>query len=431
MEFLDGRLPAHDLTYDDVFMVPRRSSVTSRYDVDLSSGDEVATTIPLVVANMTAVAGRRMSETVARRGGITILPQDIPQHVVTDVISSVKACHPVYETPIVLRPEQTVGEALNLIPKRSHRAAVVLDGQQPVGLVTLDDCEGRDRFTQVREVMSTDLLTLSDSVTAREAFDVLDAARRRVAPVVAADGSLAGVMTREGALRSTVYAPALDAQGRLLIGAAIGVNGNAVDRAKALLADEVDCLVIDTAHGHQERMIDVLRAVRSLDPGVPVVAGNVVSVEGTIDLIEAGADIVKVGVGPGRHVHDADDDRGGPPPVLGGVGLGPGSCRHGPPRVGRRGSAASSRRGARPGGRGVTGDDRLVVRGHQRVPGGSSPRRERPGVQGELRHGQRQGRGAAHRSRVGLRPGPQEPLRGRHLGRVVCISTPRARAWRT
>ncbi len=299
MEFLNGRQPTHDLTYDDVFMIPRRSSVSSRYDVDLSTNDGTGTTIPLVVANMTAVAGRRMTEAVARRGGMTILPQDIPHHVVADVISWIKGRNAVYETPIVLQPEQTVGDALNLIPKRSHRAGVVVEGQRPVGLVTLEDCAGHDRYTQVREVMSTDLLTLREGVTAREAFETLDDARRRVAPVVAEDGSLIGVMTRAGSLRSTVYRPALDAKGRLLVGAAIGVNGNALDRAKSLLEDEVDCIVIDTAHGHQERMIDVVRAVRSLDPGIPVVAGNVVSVEGTIDLIEAGADIVKVGVGPG------------------------------------------------------------------------------------------------------------------------------------
>jgi GMP reductase len=140
---------------------------------------------------------------------------------------------------------------------------------------------------------------MPDTVTAREAFDRLESARRRLAPVVDADGLLVGLITRTGALRSTVYTPALDAHGRLRIAAAIGVNGDVAARAAALLDAGIDTLVLDTAHGHQERMIDALRAVRRMDPQVPVVAGNVVSGEGVRDLVEAGANVIKVGVGPG------------------------------------------------------------------------------------------------------------------------------------
>jgi IMP dehydrogenase len=125
VQFLDGASPPHDLTYDDVFMVPRSSSVASRYDVDLATDDGTGTTLPLVVANMTAIAGRRMAETVARRGGITVIPQDIPIPVVADVVRWVKQRHRVFDTPIELRPDQTVAEALALIPKRAHKAAVV------------------------------------------------------------------------------------------------------------------------------------------------------------------------------------------------------------------------------------------------------------------------------------------------------------------
>jgi IMP dehydrogenase len=141
--------------------------------------------------------------------------------------------------------------------------------------------------------------SLPQDVEPREAFNRLDAERRRVAPVVDADGRLVGVLTKTSALRATLYRPAVDARGRLRVAAAVGVNGEVEAKAKALLDLGVDCLVLDTAHGHQERMLDALRAVRSLDPQVPVVAGNVVSAEGTRDLVEAGADVVKVGVGPG------------------------------------------------------------------------------------------------------------------------------------
>ena len=135
--------------------------------------------------------------------------------------------------------------------------------------------------------------------TRAAAFDTLASTRHRLAPVVDANGVLVGVLTRTGALRSTLYAPALDDAGRLRIGAAIGVNGDVKGKAVRMAEIGVDCLVVDTAHGHQERMVEALTAVRSAGVDVPVVAGNVVSAEGVRDLVDAGADIVKVGVGPG------------------------------------------------------------------------------------------------------------------------------------
>jgi GMP reductase len=299
MRFLGDDPPGWDLTYDDVFMVPRRSSVSSRYDVDLSSCDGTGTTLPLVVANMTAVSGRRMAETMARRGGMSILPQDIPLDVVAEVTSWVKSRHPVFETPITLSPHETVGDALALLPKRAHRAAFVVDDGRPVGVVTEADCLGVDRFSQVRDVMTTEMVTLRDDVDPGAAFDTLSSTRHRLAPVVDGTGVLVGVLTRTGALRSTLYAPALDDAGRLRIGAAIGVNGDVKGKAVRMSEIGVDCLVVDTAHGHQERMVEALAAVRSAGVDVPVVAGNVVSAEGVRDLVDAGADIVKVGVGPG------------------------------------------------------------------------------------------------------------------------------------
>ncbi len=298
MEFLDGK-PPHDLTYDDVFMVPRRSDVASRYDVDLATSDGSGATIPLVVANMTAVSGRRMAETVARRGGVAVLPQDIPLEVVADVVGWVKARHTMVETPIVLDPHATVGDALALLPKRSHRAAVVVADGRPVGIVAEDDCTGVDRFTQVSAVMTPDPVTISAELDPRAAFDALHEARRRLAPAVDADGRLVGVVTRTGALRSTIYRPALDGSGRLRIAAAVGVNGDVGAKAAALAAMGVDALVVDTAHGHQDRMIQALKLVREAAPDAVVAAGNVVSADGVRDLVEAGASIIKVGVGPG------------------------------------------------------------------------------------------------------------------------------------
>jgi IMP dehydrogenase len=299
VRFLHDAAPPHDLTYDDVFMVPRRSAVASRYDVDLSTADGTGATLPLVVANMTAIAGKRMAETVARRGGLTVIPQDIPLPVVADVIRFVKSRHRVFDTPIELSPGQTVAEALSLIPKRSHRAAVVVRDGRPVGVVSEADCVDVDRFAQVQQVMNPAPVTISADADPREAFDALDAAHASLAVAVDADGALVGVLTRTGALRATLYSPAVDARGGLRIAAAVGVNGDVARRAADLLDAGVDCLVVDTAHGHQDRMLEALKAVRALSPEVPVAAGNVVDAEGTRALIEAGADIVKVGVGPG------------------------------------------------------------------------------------------------------------------------------------
>jgi len=280
-------------------MVPSYTQVASRMDVDLTTQDGTGTTIPIVVANMTAIAGRRMAETVARRGGLVVIPQDIPQDIVTNVISWVKARHTFFETPVTLEAHETAAEALELIHKRAHGVLLVVENSKPIGLVTQGDLERVDRFTQLGAIMQTDFITLPDSVEPRDAFDQLEKGRRKFAAVLDKSGNLVGVLTRAGALRATLYKPAVDSSGKLRIAAAIGINGDVVSKAKALIAAGADVLVIDTAHGHQTKMIEAIKAVRALDSKIIIAAGNIVTAAGTKELIEAGADIVKVGVGPG------------------------------------------------------------------------------------------------------------------------------------
>lgn len=299
MRFQEGVPAGVELTFDDCFLLPRRSSIASRLDVDLATVDRSGTTIPIVVANMTAVAGRRMAETVARRGAIAVLPQDIPLGVVTEVIGWVKERHPVHDTPLTLEPTDTVGSALALLSKRSHGAVVVTEANSPVGVVAEADCTGVDRFTQLHQVMTPDMFTLPAGLDPKEYFERLHSANRRLAPVVDSSARLVGVLTRKAALRSTLYTPATDAAGRLRVGAAVGISGDVATRAAALGEAGADVIVLDTAHGHQQRMMSALASVRSAVPSVPVVAGNVVTAEGVRDLVAAGADIVKVGVGPG------------------------------------------------------------------------------------------------------------------------------------
>ncbi|WP_092598054.1 GuaB1 family IMP dehydrogenase-related protein [Actinopolyspora xinjiangensis] len=300
MRFLNEQRPTTDLTYDDVFLAPVRSGVESRFDVDLSTSDGSGTTLPIVVANMTAVAGRRMAETVARRGGLVVLPQDVAPEAVAEIVSWVKSRHVVWDTPLVLHEGDAVADALNLLPKRAHGAVVIVDDRErPLGVVDERCCTGVDRFARLGEVADRDPVVLPLETKPREVFETLHQRGSDVALAVNGSGELSGIMTRRGALRSEIYTPAVDSSGRLRVAAAVGVSGDVAGKTSALLEAGVDMLVADTAHGHQEKMIAALRAIRSVSPEVPVVAGNVVTAEGVRDLVEAGADVVKVGVGPG------------------------------------------------------------------------------------------------------------------------------------
>lgn len=305
MRFLTDK-PGHDLTYNDVFMAPNRSSVTSRMDVDLTSTDGIGTPLPLVVANMTAISGRRMAETVARRGGIAIFPQDIPTDVVSRSISRVKGAHIAFDTPVRVSPSTTVGEAMALMGKRAHGVAVVVEDGHPLGLLSPVDAAVVDRFSQAHEVMATDFVTVESTAEPQQVFDLLT--QQHLPAAIAVDGDqLVGIMTLKGALRTALYAPALDPQGALMVGTAVGINGDVAGRAQQLLEARTDVLVMDTAHGHQEKMIQALGVVAQVRDAfaastgrrIPIVAGNVVTAAAVTDLAEAGADVLKVGVGPG------------------------------------------------------------------------------------------------------------------------------------
>lgn len=299
--------PSHDLTYNDVFMVPTRSDVSSRFDVDLTSTDGLALPTPLIASNMTAVSGRRMAETMARRGGLAIFPQDIPSNVVAKSIGKVKRSHPVFDTAVTVSPTTTNAETLSLIPKRAHGVAVVVDNQQVVGVVHPEDAETADRFAQAKDVMTSDLTTVSPDMTPEDVFNLLATTHQNLAVAIQPDGTFVGVMTVKGALRSTIYSPALDANGCLRAGVAVGINGDVQAKVHAALDAGADVLVMDTAHGHQEKMIQALSIAREVrddyaiasNRHVLIVAGNVVTAEGVRDLVDAGADILKVGVGPG------------------------------------------------------------------------------------------------------------------------------------
>ncbi|MFK4837480.1 GuaB1 family IMP dehydrogenase-related protein [Microbacterium sp. ZW T2_14] len=305
MEFY-GETPDVDLTYSDVFLVPRRSAITSRLDVDLSPGDGTTATLPLVSANMNSVTGARLAATLARRGGLGVLPQDMPLQELDAAIRWVKAQPVEWDTPLVLPPDATVADAARLLPATDGHGIVVA----PTGArVDADDILGIVPATRLGTALPDARLgdlargraasvDADDIESARHAFDVIVAAEAETVCVLH-HGHLVGTLSRRSALRSTLYRPAVDASGRLIVAAAVGINGDVAAKARALAAAGVDVLVVDTAHGHQEGMLRALRTVADLDLGIPIAAGNVVTAEGVHDLVTAGATILKVGVGPG------------------------------------------------------------------------------------------------------------------------------------
>jgi IMP dehydrogenase len=298
MRFLHSS-ESFDLTYSDVFLVPAYSDLSSRFEANIKSPDIVGANTPLIVANMTAVAGKRMAETVARRGGLVVLPQDIPLDVLKDMVGYIKSRDLVYETALTLGPQNTIAEALNIIHKRSHQAVVVIDrNAKPIGIFKESDAAGHDRFTALQQVMSRELVKIPMGWPPKKTYDFLSKRLVDVAPVVK-NGKLVGVITKNGALRSSLYEPMIDRRKRLMVAVAIGINGDVAAKANQVLAVGADVLVIDTAHGHQKKMIEAIKAVKSVDKKTPIVAGNIVTAQAVRDLAEAGADILKVGVGPG------------------------------------------------------------------------------------------------------------------------------------
>ncbi|MGV8884185.1 MAG: GuaB1 family IMP dehydrogenase-related protein [Microbacteriaceae bacterium] len=300
MEFYET-VPQHDLTYSDVFLVPSRSGVTSRLDVSLAPGDGTAASIPIVSANMNSVTGPRLAASLARRGGIGVLPQDMQLQQLDAAIRWVKAQPTLWDAPVALAASATVASALRQLPPIAGHGIVIHDDKENylgcLAAVALEHALPEARLGDLLHGALTSI-DADDIDGARAAFDLLVAADLEFAPVLH-HGEVVGTLSRTSALRSTLYTPALDRHGRLVVAAAVGINGDVAAKARALVSAGVDVLVIDTAHGHQEGMLRAIAAVAALDLGVPIVAGNIVTAEAVGDLVAAGATILKVGVGPG------------------------------------------------------------------------------------------------------------------------------------
>jgi IMP dehydrogenase len=290
-----------ELSLDDVFLVPGYFDGGSRLDVDLRPTDFPGGSHPIVSANMNAVTGKRMAETMARFGGLGVLPQDMELETAARIIGHIKAADPRYDTPLSVSRRATLRDVLGIIRKRAHDMVVVVDDERrPVGIVTHADLRDRDQYSPVGSFMSSRMVTIPIGMPNRDAFLLMEEHRVKAAPVLDAEGRLVGVLTRDDAVRLDLLKPALDSQGKLMVAAAVGISAAAAASARSLAELGVSAIVLDTAHGHQRRMLEAIREVRrAVGSVMPLVAGNVCTPEGARDLIEAGADIVKVGVGPG------------------------------------------------------------------------------------------------------------------------------------
>ncbi len=289
-----------ELALEDVFIVPDLFDGGSRLDVDLTPDDFGGASHPIVSANMNAVTGKRMAETMARLGGLGVLPQDMTLATVRRIVEHVHGAHVRFDTPLVVGPEATLRDVQGLIHKRAHDMVVVVEDDRPVGILTQADLQDRDQYTLAANAMSREVVTLGAHLDARAMYEQMRTSRVRSAPVVDGSGRLVGIVGRWDPVRQSILEPALGEGGKLQVAGAVGISGDSADRATALVEYGVDCVVVDTAHGHQRRMLATLREVRASVGGkVPIVAGNVCTAVGTAALLDAGADIVKVNVGPG------------------------------------------------------------------------------------------------------------------------------------
>ncbi|MEM9861548.1 MAG: GuaB1 family IMP dehydrogenase-related protein [Myxococcota bacterium] len=290
-----------ELALEDVFIVPDYYDGVSRLEADLSPDDFPGSSMPIVSANMNAVTGKRMAETMARLGGLGVLPQDMQLETVERIVHHIQGAHRRFDTALTVTPDATIRDVLGIIVKRAHDMVVIVDDyRKPVGIVTSADLRERDQYTAVGDIMSTDLVRVNASASGEDAFNTMFRARVRAAPIVDDEGRLVGVLGRDDAVRYELLEPSLDGAGRLRVAAAIGISKDSASRARSLVKMGVQVIVVDTAHGHQRRMLEALKDVRqAVGENAVLVAGNVCTSAGTEALIGAGADIVKINVGPG------------------------------------------------------------------------------------------------------------------------------------
>lgn len=294
------------LTFDDVLLVPKRSGVDTRAQVSTTTQftRQIAMAIPIVSANMDAVTESEMAIAIAREGGVGIIHRFLPiERQVAEVRRVKRAESVVIEEPYTIEPTRPIREAMVFMDEHGAAGLLVVENGRLLGMVTARDLLFEDDLDKpVGAVMTPRerLVTARPGIGLEEARRILHEHRIEKLPLVDGSGTLAGLITSRD-IRSRLKHPEAtkDERGRLRVGAAVGIRGDYLERAAALVAEGADALVLDVAHGHTETALAALERLRQRFPDVPLIAGNVATAEGTRDLIARGADAVKVGVGPG------------------------------------------------------------------------------------------------------------------------------------
>jgi len=299
-----GTIIGDGITFDDVLLVPQYSEVTPNM-VDLTTHltKKIKLNIPMMSAGMDTVTEHRMAIAMARQGGIGIIHKNMSIEQQAEEVDKVKRSeNGVITDPFYLSPEHTLEDANNLMAKFRISGVPITENGKLVGIITNRDLKFETDFTKkIKESMTSEnLITAKVGVTLDEAKAILAKSRKEKLPIVDDDFNLKGLITIKD-IEKTIKYPlsAKDEQGRLLCGAAVGITANVLDRVDALVKAHVDVIVIDSAHGHSANIFKTLRLIKEHYPDLQVIAGNVATAEATRDLIAAGADAVKVGIGPG------------------------------------------------------------------------------------------------------------------------------------
>ena len=299
-----GTIIGDGITFDDVLLVPAYSEVIpNQVDLTTCLTKTIKLNIPLMSAGMDTVTEHRMAIAMARQGGIGIIHKNMSIQAQADEVDKVKRSeNGVITDPFYLSPEHTLKDADELMAKFRISGVPITEGKKLVGIITNRDLKFEEDFSRkIKECMtSKNLVTAKEGITMTEAKKILAKARVEKLPIVDDDFNLKGLITIKDIEKQIKYPlSAKDSQGRLLCGAAIGITANVLDRVAALVASKVDVIVLDSAHGHSANVLNCVRMIKEAYPDLPVIAGNIATGDAAKALFEAGADAIKVGIGPG------------------------------------------------------------------------------------------------------------------------------------
>lgn len=299
-----GEIIGEGITFDDVLLVPQYSEVIPN-QVSLATHltKTIQLNIPMMSAGMDTVTEYRMAIAMARQGGIGIIHKNMSIEAQADEVDKVKRSeNGVITEPFYLSPEHTLEDANNLMAKFRISGVPITEGKKLVGIITNRDLKFETDFSRpIKDSMTSEsLITAKQGITLDEAKKILAKSRKEKLPLVDDEGNLTGLITIKDIEKQIKYPlAAKDSQGRLLCGAGVGVTANILERVDALVAKHVDCIVIDSAHGHSANVLKSVKMIRDAYPDLQIIAGNVATAEATEALIKAGVNCVKVGIGPG------------------------------------------------------------------------------------------------------------------------------------